>query len=374
MALTVSPKNPFSTDIVKDIASDFPTLNSRTMRKYASFDTLLCRRYAEFVAYSDWVLLIILSYSQTFRYAALSLLPDCWAAFIACIKDNAVSLEVFGRVRGLDIKTSLKRIASNLPSAMRLDLLVLQGKKPEIKSGSPYAYVVAEKMELVEQPMFEGHEQIDIDRNVYKASVFSQGGRPQYWPADKIWPSDPTIRTSGIGICRSCESRTMCDCDPVSCSGVYCPLVELRHFGSKGKGIRTLQRIRKGDILGEYVCLITQAHNQDDPVYGMCITPYKDNSHHDIGLISAKRWGNWTRYINHSCNASTKFAEMIIGSRQRIMVQARRDINIFEELTVNYGDDYWRGKYCECGESCCKLSFHYAVEHCLAGVMQRAST
>ena len=38
-------------------------------------------------------------------------------------------------------------------------------------------------------------------------------------------------------------------------------------------------------------------------------------------MISAKKVGNWTRFINHSCRASTT-----VGDRVRIMVVARRDV------------------------------------------------
>lgn len=97
----------------------------------------------------------------------------------------------------------------------------------------------------------------------------------------------------------------------------------------------------------------------------MTVTPYMDTAADGIGTISAKRFGNWTRFINHSCNASTKFVGIIIGSRHRIMVKAIRDIDMFEELTVDYGSECWKERYCECGESCCKLSYQYAVDHCL---------
>ena len=366
IAFKTSPKDPYSSRIVENIAFDFPTIDSHAMRSCALFDHLLCRRYASFAADENWVLLIILSHSETFRHAALSLLPDAWDAFIACIKDNAVSLEVFAKVRDLDTATSLKYIARSVPSPMKKRWLRNEGKKPNIKANPPYSYIVADKMKKVRKPKYERQTQINISANIYIPSIFAEGGKPQHWPKDRTWPSDPLTRTPGLGVCKACGNDTTCECDPNSCAEVTRPLVELKDFGHKGRGIRTLQHIREGNLLAEYVGLIKSANDKGDPTYGMSIEPYQNYGHCDIGTIEAKRYGNWTRFINHSCNPSTKFTEFIIGNRVRIMVRAKRNIDIFEELTINYGDEYWKEKFCECGESCCKLSQQYAVEQHLA--------
>jgi uncharacterized protein len=47
---------------------------------------------------------------------------------------------------------------------------------------------------------------------------------------------------------------------------------------------------------------------------------------------------NIARYINHSCRPN---AEAIISRNERIWIWARRDIKAGEELTYNYGKDYF---------------------------------
>lgn len=76
-----------------------------------------------------------------------------------------------------------------------------------------------------------------------------------------------------------------------------------------------------------------------------------------MALISAKRYGNWTRFINHSCDSSTVFRLRTIGGRERVMVEAVRDIDVFEEVSVDYGAKYWgNGRFCECGLEGCAFS------------------
>jgi len=356
--------DPPSSDIVKTIARDFrdySTLHGCTVSESTSSDALLCRRYASFVADDSWLLLIILSHSTIFRHAALTLYPKSWDLFTACLKQNAVSLEVFAKVRGLKTQYSVQRITNNVPSAMQLNMRRIQGRILRTKPGSVHGYVVAESMELVRHPTFEGYTQIDINSNIYKPEYY-EAMKPRHWPKGKAWPSDPTLRIRGEGTCGSCGNEKMCHCDPISCPEVSNPLVEIRDFGHKGRGIRTLQRHRRGDLLAEYVGLIKPLDYDDDPVYGFIFTPY-GKPDDDLGTISAKKFGNWTRFINHSCRPSTRFKEIVIGNRIRNMVVTLRDIDIFEELTINYGKDYWRECFCECGESCCKLSHRYAIDH-----------
>ena len=42
-----------------------------------------------------------------------------------------------------------------------------------------------------------------------------------------------------------------------------------------------------------------------------------------------------------------------------MMVQAKRDVGIFEELTVDYGDGYWMDRECRCGAKRCQFSKEY---------------
>lgn len=72
--------------------------------------------------------------------------------------------------------------------------------------------------------------------------------------------------------------------------------------------------------------------------------------------IDSARYGNCTRYINHSCAANTRFLEAGVGGRMLLCVQATRPIRFGEQITVNYGTGYFVGNLdCRCGSERCVL-------------------
>ena len=76
---------------------------------------------------------------------------------------------------------------------------------------------------------------------------------------------------------------------------------------------------------------------------------------HEIAVDSAVN-GNWTRYINHSCDYNTEFAPVKIGQRKHLAIKARREIGFGEAITVNYGDEYFPEMLfnCACYVETCK--------------------
>lgn len=66
--------------------------------------------------------------------------------------------------------------------------------------------------------------------------------------------------------------------------------------------------------------------------------------------IDAGERGNWTRYMNSSCNPNVRLVGEYIGKREVVFFQALRDIRGGEELTFNYGRAYFEkaGIQCQC--------------------------
>jgi SET domain-containing protein len=64
-------------------------------------------------------------------------------------------------------------------------------------------------------------------------------------------------------------------------------------------------------------------------------------------IDGSKRW-NVARYVNHSCRPNAEALER----RRRIVYVARRRIKPEEEITVDYGKDYFEAfigkKHCRC--------------------------
>lgn len=88
------------------------------------------------------------------------------------------------------------------------------------------------------------------------------------------------------------------------------------------------------------------------------------NSENDKSLvINARRKGNATRFLNHSCKPNIKHIDVFI-CRDRLPVIAffaLTDIKKDSQLFVDYGQGYWkkmntRGIFCHCGIDGCKFS------------------
>jgi uncharacterized protein len=62
---------------------------------------------------------------------------------------------------------------------------------------------------------------------------------------------------------------------------------------------------------------------------------------------------NIARYINHSCRPN---AEAIISRNERIWIWAKRDIKVGEEITYDYGKDYFENVIKPMGCRCVRCS------------------
>ncbi|MCJ1427259.1 hypothetical protein MMC29_005162 [Sticta canariensis] len=303
----------------------------------------LLERYASFAAKHGWMMLSILANSAAFREAARTFDDLLWISFNASICHNKSSVELFAKIRGLNWILALTRtpfLASYITD--------LGEGYPGIEPDHPHNYIVPQNSEPIRQPQYRGKIQTNIINNRFKASDFGLFGR------SKNPPRDPTIQ-NGLQ-CQICGC-TLCHCEPSSCKGVLRPLVELVQSGNKlGVGVRVLQPIRSRQLLAEYVGEILPDYCDDDDTYAIAITPHDGAP--STATISAQKYGNWTRFVNHSCNPHAVFVNRVIGNRHRIMLFSIKDIEMFEELTVDYGDNYWatRPILCKCGSHNCRFA------------------
>lgn len=157
VAYRTTPDKPLSADVMSLVGSEFPELKSFAHGEHLKSFTLdLCKRYADVVITEYWVFLSILSHSRTFRKAALGLDCKSWNSLVTSILANAVSLEVFAKVRSLDIETPLNRVSSHLTLDVRKNITSKQRQTPSIRPGHFQAYVVSTSMESVDHPRFRG--------------------------------------------------------------------------------------------------------------------------------------------------------------------------------------------------------------------------
>ncbi len=97
---------------------------------------------------------------------------------------------------------------------------------------------------------------------------------------------------------------------------------------SARREIARLERVRRGGDGSAYVFRLNQRHDLD-----------------------ARRWGNMSRFINHSCDPNCR-AEKIRG---RIWIIVERDIARGEEITFDYCFRFrhWASNPCRCGAAQC---------------------
>lgn len=116
------------------------------------------------------------------------------------------------------------------------------------------------------------------------------------------------------------------------------PLVEARNSKIHGRGVYAVAPIKKGtrilEYLGERI-----SHEEADRRY----EKKGDDDGHTFLFIASQRTvidagvrGNEARFINHSCNPNCETAIIEMGGRNRVFIDAIRDIKPGDELGYDY--------------------------------------
>ncbi|KAJ9612008.1 hypothetical protein H2200_003603 [Cladophialophora chaetospira] len=148
-------------------------------------------------------------------------------------------------------------------------------------------------------------------------------------------------------------------------------LVELYTTNDKGRGVRSLQHIPKDTYIGNY---IGEIYPERDPNTKQHVVRYGEpqgNCYHfsvPMGptppyavrnrpyfTIDSAHLGNWTRFMNHSCNNNTYFDIVNLGQRWTVICKTSKDINFRQQLTTDYGENYFYHlkMNCRCGSRQC---------------------
>lgn len=118
--------------------------------------------------------------------------------------------------------------------------------------------------------------------------------------------------------------------------------IEARDSVIHGRGVFATRKIKKGERIIRYKGKL-RSHEDVDTIYGEL-----DESGHtflftlnDDYVVDANLDGNVARWINHSCapNCESSIEENAKGKRHKdkVWIEAIRDIKKGEELTYNYG-------------------------------------
>jgi uncharacterized protein len=99
-----------------------------------------------------------------------------------------------------------------------------------------------------------------------------------------------------------------------------------------GLGLYALEPIPKGKKIIEYVGKVMTDEPDDDKT-----SKYIFNLSKKVDIDGAPRF-NTARYINHSCRPNAE-SDVVKG---HVWIVAKRNIMLGEELTYDYGKEYWK--------------------------------
>lgn len=305
----------------------------------AEKDVREVRNIARSVRNLGWKMVAICAYTEAFRRACAQETDEAvWTRLLDLMIENRASLVYFARMRNLDWRGLLLRYSNHPIPKLKQHL-----KWVHKSIGKEHSHHYAQMMTgVLRRSTYRGRLVENIEECAFD---------PAYWTERGQQLEDPTLREERHGRCDLCDSRYRCHCSPGT---LVAGLIELVEYADKGIGVRALTNFKKGELLAEYVGELRFADDDDDP-YGLYLQTNVDDNR-IIASISAETKGNWSRFINHSCNASTAFLCRTIGTRVRMTVEALRDIPIFEEITIDYGNGYWLRPdiRCQCGEPNCR--------------------
>uniref|UniRef100_A0A8C0FPF7 Histone-lysine N-methyltransferase NSD3 n=1 Tax=Bubo bubo TaxID=30461 RepID=A0A8C0FPF7_BUBBB len=225
----------------------------------------------------------------------------------------------------------------------------------------------------------ESKEALEIERNSRKPPPYKHIksnkviGKVQIQVADlseiprcNCKPSDE----NPCGLESECLNRMLqYECHPQVCpAGERCqnqcftkrlyPDAEIIKTDRRGWGLRTKRNIKKGEFVNEYVgelideeecrLRIKRAHENSVTNFYM-LTVTKDR------IIDAGPKGNYSRFMNHSCNPNCETQKWTVNGDIRVGLFALCDIPAGMELTFNYNlDCLGNGRTeCHCGAENC---------------------
>lgn len=115
--------------------------------------------------------------------------------------------------------------------------------------------------------------------------------------------------------------------------------IQVRRSKIHGRGVFVVRPIAAGERIGEYrgerikwsEAQRRHPHDPEQPNHTFYFTV--DDDH----VIDGNVGGNFSRWINHSCEPNCRADEVEVGGRTRIYIEALRDLKPGEELLYDYG-------------------------------------
>ncbi len=123
----------------------------------------------------------------------------------------------------------------------------------------------------------------------------------------------------------------------------------LKYISKKvGYGIYAAADIEKGQLIGEYAGIIydeqTYKRVPRNANYCWNLPPPSRIKNAKYYYVDSIHYCNFTRFINHSYRPNVVPVHIFTSEGPRMLYVAARDIEKDEQILVNYGQGYWRGR------------------------------
>ncbi|KNC99724.1 uncharacterized protein SPPG_05106 [Spizellomyces punctatus DAOM BR117] len=200
----------------------------------------------------------------------------------------------------------------------------------------------------------------------------------EYDQQNAPYDSDGRVKEGpAYGAIYECHSSCPCpqDChNRVVQKGRKIPLEIFRCGDARGWGVRTLQRIAKGQFISKYVgeMITSEEAEKRGKTYDTNGVTFLFDIDYDIGeydgegakyCVDAYRKGNIARFFNHSCDPNIAsyavFIDNLSPEQHQLAFFAVRDVDEGEELTFDYAGSTKphrskRATACLCGAENCR--------------------
>lgn len=111
-----------------------------------------------------------------------------------------------------------------------------------------------------------------------------------------------------------------------------------------GYGLFAKEPLSKESFIGQYSGIVRKIGRFSPLLNGYCMHLPTRFCSFQYYLLDAEQAGNETRFANHSDQPNMRPLCLIDRSLMHIGLFAKRDIQAGEELTFNYGRDYWKSR------------------------------
>lgn len=121
------------------------------------------------------------------------------------------------------------------------------------------------------------------------------------------------------------------------------PSIYIKWIGNeKGYGVFAKKDLKRGSFIGNYSGVLRKHKKSLDRKNGYCFEYQTGESKKTPFTVDAKYLGNHTRFINHGSSPNLALFNAYLMGITHIILMTKRDVKRDEELTYDYGPDYWK--------------------------------